>query len=149
MSFFEKLRYQPLGPEDPDDYRPETEVAFLVDPITQDGRYVRSLSFIFEKCAPGDAIPLHTHAIDEAIVVDEGALEATVGNDTKQVGTGGVVFIPAGVSHSLRNASGSVVRIHGVFPSDVIDIRYLERNPAPGTEGEPPQPPFVINLRDM
>ena len=41
------------------------------------------------------------------------------------------------------------VRIHAMFPSEQIGIRYLERNPAPGTEGEPPQPAFTIDVRSQ
>lgn len=45
---------------------------------------------------------------------------------------------PAGTPHSTRNTGDGPLRIHAAFPTDRIDIRYLERNPAPGTEDREP-----------
>lgn len=39
--------------------------------------------------------------------------------------------------------------IHAVFPAPSIDIRYLERNPAPGTEEQPPGPPPSRGCREL
>ena len=60
-----------------------------------------------------------------------------------------VVFIPAGTAHRTRNASDSPVRVHAMFPSEVIGIEYLERNPAPGTENDPAQPPVSLDVRAL
>lgn len=30
-----------------------------------------------------------------------------------------------------------------------VGIRYMERNPAPGTEGDDPQPPISIDVRHL
>jgi quercetin dioxygenase-like cupin family protein len=81
--------------------------------------------------------------------VNEGTPEVTLGDETLQVDPGAVVFIPAGTPHRTRNATTSPVRIHAVFPSEQIGIRYLERNPAPGTENDPPQPAFTIDVRAL
>jgi mannose-6-phosphate isomerase-like protein (cupin superfamily) len=142
-------QYQRLGPEDPDDYRPNSELAFVIDPTAPDGGHVRSLSLIFENCAPGDRVPLHTHSIDEAVIVESGDLEATLGDERYSLTAGATAFIPAGTPHGWRNIGDSVARFHGIFPSDVIDITYIERNPAPGTEGDAPQPPATLDLRQL
>ena len=136
----------PGGP-DPDDYRPGSALAFVSDPTSEDGRHVRSLSFIVERCGPGEHVPLHTHTTDEAIIIDEGEAEVVLGEHRARVASGTVVFVPAGTPHSWGNPGSGVVRGHGVFPTDVLDIHYLERNPAPGTEGQPPQPAMTIDLR--
>jgi quercetin dioxygenase-like cupin family protein len=149
VGIVEDRSYQPLGPEDPDDYRPDSRLAFVIDPTSADGRHVTTLSFIFEECAPGDRVPLHTHEIDEAIVIDEGEADVTLGEETRRVRTGAVIFIPAGTQHGWGNPTTSPLRAHGIFPSDVLDITYLERNPAPGTEGDRPQSPFRISLRNL
>jgi quercetin dioxygenase-like cupin family protein len=147
MAIVDRLTYQPLGSEDADDYRPASELAFVIDPASPDGRHVRSLSFIFERCAPGEHIPLHRHTTDEAIVIDEGEAEVILGDERRIVARGTVVFIPAGTLHGWGNPGTAPLHAHAVFPTDVIDIEYVERNPAPGTEGDPPQPPFSIDLR--
>jgi len=75
--------------------------------------------------------------------------EVTLGDETLEVGPGAVVFIPAGTPHGTRNATASPIRIHAMFPSERIGIQYIERNPAPGTENDPPQPAFTIDVRAL
>ncbi|HVE75436.1 MAG TPA: cupin domain-containing protein [Actinomycetota bacterium] len=150
MSIIKDLDYQPLADEsDPDDYRPNSQWALVIDPRNDAAGFVESLALLFERMAPGDRIPLHTHSIDEVIVIDEGQGEVTVGNDLKSVSSGTVVFVPAGTPHGTRNLGDGVLKLHAVFPSQEIPIRYLERNPAPGTAGAPPQPPFSLRLREL
>jgi mannose-6-phosphate isomerase-like protein (cupin superfamily) len=136
-----------MGPEDPDDYRPNSRWAVVIDPGPAGPNVVRSISLLFEECAAGDAVPLHTHQTDEAVIIDSGQIEARLGDERRAVGAGAVIFIPAGTPHGYHNTGSEVARFHGVFPTDVIDIAYIERNPAPGTEGDAPQPPFSIDLR--
>ena len=57
------------------------------------------------------------------------------------------MIIPSGAAHGTKNIGGEAVRICALFPSHRIDIEYLERNPAPGTEGNEPQPPVVFDTR--
>lgn len=149
MSIIEHVHYQPLDETDPDDCRPSSSLALVIDPDKGAGGVVESMSLLFERMAPGDRIPLHTHTIDEVIIIDGGEGEVTLGAEARIVGPGTVVFIPAGTPHRTRNLSEDVLRLHAVFPSQEITIEYLERNPAPGTEGDPPQPPFAINLREL
>ena len=56
-------------------------------------------------------------------------------------------FALVGNVHGTRNTGEEVVEIRAFFPSAQLDIRYIERNPAPGTEGEEPQPPVVFDAR--
>jgi|GEM_PF-945934 len=150
MAIMERPRYVPLtDPNDPDDYRPHSEIALAVDPSRPDGRFVKNLAFLFEHVARGDRIPLHRHTIDEGIVIDEGTAEVRVGSEARLVGPGAVVFIPADTPHGSRNVGAGPLSLHGVFASDVIPIEYLERNPAPGTEGQPPRPPLAYDLREL
>lgn len=58
-----------------------------------------------------------------------------------------VVFVPAGLEHGARNIGSESARYIAFFPTSAIDIEYVERNPAPGTEGDPPQPPVVYDAR--
>jgi mannose-6-phosphate isomerase-like protein (cupin superfamily) len=127
---------QPLV-DDPDDYRPDSTLALVVDPGGPDGR-VDSICVIFEDVARGDRIPIHRHPVDELVLILEGAARVTLGGDTHDAGAGATVFIPAGVPHGHRNAGDGILRIRAVFPGTEIDIEMLERNPAPGTEDRPP-----------
>ena len=49
-----------------------------------------------------------------------------------------MVFVPAGAVHGTTNVGETGVRLHAVFPSTIIEMEMLERNPAPGTEDRPP-----------
>jgi len=138
---------QPLDESDPDDYRPRSAwTGPLFDPVSQ-GPYVRDLSVILERIAPGDRIPLHRHSVDEAIVVESGQVEIRLGGETRVVTGHSVVFVPAGVDHGARNVGSEPAGYLAFFPTTAIDIEYLERNPAPGTEGDPPQRSVVYDAR--
>ena len=148
MAILSDYELTPFDESDPDDYRPNSRWAVLVD-SAPDGsdNYVDNITLIVEEIAPGDRIPLHSHPINEVIAVVEGAPTVTLGGETRTVGPAAVVFVPAGTRHGTLNGTDAPVRIHAMFPSEQIGIEYLERNPAPGTEGDPPQPPFTIDVR--
>ena len=146
MAFIQSFSYSPFDESDPDDFRPNSKWAVLTDPGDQGGQ-VDNITVIFEEIAVGDWIPLHVHPIHEVIVFDDGAARVTLGGETRDVGAGTVVFIPAGTPHGTRNSGDRVVRMHAMFPSEQIGIEYLERNPAPGTEEDAPQPAFTIDAR--
>lgn len=149
MAIIVERQYQPVTAfDDPDDYRPNSEIALVIDPATPAGDFVQGLTVLFENCAPGDYLPLHTHPHDEILIIDDGRAEATLDGDRRTIGPGSVVFIPAGKPHGTRNVGDQMLRLHAVFPSSVITLQYLERNPAPGTEDDPPQPPVSYNVRE-
>jgi quercetin dioxygenase-like cupin family protein len=149
MAIVPKYEYAPFDDNDPDDFRPDSRWAVLVDPGGTSENHVDDITLILEEIAPGDRIPLHTHPINEVIVILEGAPEVTLGDETRELGPGGVVFIPAGTPHRTRNGTTATVRLHAMFPAERIGIEYLERNPAPGTEDDPPQPAFTIDARTL
>ena len=149
MAIVTDLDYLPFDESDPDDFRPHSKWAVLVDPGEVDLPHVDNITLIFEEIAPGDRIPLHRHPLHEVIVIDAGSAHVTLGERTTEVAAGAVVFIPAGTPHGTRNSSNRPVRIHAMFPSEQIGIEYMERNPAPGTEDDPPQPAFTIDVRAL
>lgn len=150
MGIVENAEYMPLTDEnDPDDYRPDSELAVVIDPADGSDGHVKGVTVFRERIAAGDEIPLHQHTVEEVLFVDEGEIEARVGEVERKVGPGAMVFVPAGAPHGFRNVGGTRARVHAVFPTAEISIRYLERNPAPGTEGEPPAPPVAIDVREL
>ena len=123
---------------DPDDHRPNTSWSLIVDPGDPNGR-VNSLAIIREAIAAGDRIPLHTHDVDEAITIIDGEAEARLGDVRRRVGPGTTIFVPAGIPHGTASIGTAPVHIHAVFPATTIEIAMIERNPAPGTEGDAPR----------
>jgi quercetin dioxygenase-like cupin family protein len=108
---------------------------------------LRELTLLFEQIATGDRIPLHTHPIDEVIVIDRGVGDVSIGGITQRVSAQAVVFIPAGAPHGTKNVGSGALHLHAIFESPKIGITYLERNPEPGTEGQAPAPPAVFDAR--
>jgi quercetin dioxygenase-like cupin family protein len=51
----------------------------------------------------GASVPLHTHPIEEAVVVTEGALVVQLGEESITATAGSIIRIPPGVPHGLRN----------------------------------------------
>ena len=149
MAIVESRQYRTMVYEDdPDDYRPNSQMAVVLDPAKPDGEFVKGLAVVFERIAPGDRIPLHTHTLEEVLIIDEGTAEVTLGDEKRTVGAGAVVYIPINVAHGTKNIGGGELRVHAIFPSQVITIQYLERNPAPGTEGNAPQPMATVDIRE-
>ena len=149
MAIITERVYQPVSDlGDPDDYRPNSAMAFVFDPARSDAAYVRGLTLIFENIGVGDRIPLHVHpTVEEVVVIEEGSAEVTLGDEKRLVEAGAVVFIPPGTPHGTRNVGATVLRVQAIFPTPDIDIQMLERLPAPGTEGDPPQPGGSVSLR--
>src|SRR5436309_3296091 len=137
MSHHRDFDLQPLtDPGDPDDWRPNSFWALVSDPRAD-------MAVIVEKIGVGDAIPLHRHRIEEVILYLAGEAEVRVGDETYAVRGGDIVVIPVGEPHGTRNTGSDVVEMRAIFPQARVDMSYLERNPAPGTEGAEPQPGVI------
>jgi quercetin dioxygenase-like cupin family protein len=68
--------------------------------ISSPGREVVQVRVDFD---PGYVAPRHTHFGEEIIYVLEGELEYQIGGKTFTVKPGDVLFVPAGVIHSVKN----------------------------------------------
>lgn len=128
----------PLEPMvgDPDDHRPESRWRLVTDPGDAHGRV--DIPLIYEEIAPGDAIPLHRHPIDEVIVFQDGDVEGRIGDDRFRITAGMTAFVPRGAAHGWTNVGARPARIIAIFPQSTVRMEMLERNPAPGTEGKAP-----------
>lgn len=123
--------------DDPDDYRPNSRWALVTDPGDASGR-VDTLIVIVEEIGVGERIPLHRHQIDELLLIEAGEAEVRLGTTATAAGPGTAVFIPAGAQHGTTNVGDTPVSIRAVFASPIVEMESLERNPAPGTEDDPP-----------
>jgi len=141
LSLHRDLVYSPMDDiRDADDWRPNSHWAIVSDPKAD-------VAVIAERIGVGDAIPLHIHRIDEVILFLSGNATERVGDETFGVSAGDIVLVPAGQIHGTRNTGDVEVEIRAVFPSARIDMQYVERNPAPGTEGDTPGPGVVWDMR--
>lgn len=143
MGIAQHHHFEAFDNDDPDDYRPDSSMAVVVDPACA----ADDIVVLFEKCAAGDRIPLHVHPVTEVIIIDKGIADVVVGDERRRVGEGAVLFIPAGVAHGLHNPGAVTLRLHAFFRNGLLAVRYLERNPRPGTEADPPAAPLLLDPR--
>jgi HTH-type transcriptional repressor of puuD len=65
--------------------------------------------------APGTGLPLHTHNVEEAVLVLTGEATVTIGDDTFDVDAGTGTWVPAGVPHRFTNRGTTPMRIHWTY----------------------------------
>jgi mannose-6-phosphate isomerase-like protein (cupin superfamily) len=73
---------------------------------------------------PGQGPPLHTHPYVEVAFTIEGRVAITVGNETRQVKSGGIVVIPANTPHRFVNSGNTVLRQIDIHASP----RFIQTN---------------------
>ena len=70
--------------------------------------------------APGMRLPRHTDSAEEILVVLEGEVEATVGEESGRMSPGSVAVIPSLVPHEARNVGNGTARVLGFFSSNTV-----------------------------
>ncbi len=63
----------------------------------------------------GTGIPLHTHNVEECVLVLEGEATVTIGEDNFDVVAGASTWVPAGVPHCFVNRGQTPMRIYWVY----------------------------------
>ncbi len=74
-------------------------------------------TFSINTAEPGTGAPLHTHTIDELIVILEGTLEVSMDGETRTVGANHTVVIPPGAEHSFRVTGEGTAHLLVFFPA--------------------------------
>ena len=72
--------------------------------------------------SPGTALPLHTHNVEETVLVLEGEATAVVGEERYDLVAEDVTWVPAGVPHCFINRGQGQMRIYWVYGG-----RYVTR----------------------
>ena len=70
--------------------------------------------------APGMHLPRHQDSAEEVLIVLEGEVEVSVGDETARLCAGGLALVPAMVRHGAVNVGETTARVAGVFPSNTI-----------------------------
>jgi quercetin dioxygenase-like cupin family protein len=74
-------------------------------------------TFSINTAEPGAGAPLHTHTIDELIVIMEGALEVRIDGETQVVGKDHTIVIPPGAEHGFKVAGQQTAELLVFFPA--------------------------------
>jgi mannose-6-phosphate isomerase-like protein (cupin superfamily) len=70
----------------------------------------------------GTGLPLHSHNVEESVLVLEGLATAQIGDDLFDLVPGQATWVPAGVPHRFVNRGDTVMRIYWVYGG-----RYVTR----------------------
>lgn len=79
-----------------------------------------STATVYVSLAPGMHLARHQDSAEEVLVILEGELEVTIGDETRRVGAGDLAVVPAMVPHGAVNVGAGTARFVGVFPSNTI-----------------------------
>ena len=77
-----------------------------------EGNLVTTGITVFE---PGTAIPLHTHNVEENVLILEGEATAVVDGKSFDLEVGDATWVPAGVPHCFRNRGEGSMTIYWVY----------------------------------
>ncbi len=87
-------------------------------------------TFSLNTARPGTGAPMHTHTVDELIVIMEGALEVRIDGETHRVGKDHTLVIPPGTAHGFKVVGDQEARLMVFFPtldpSSGQHTKYLE-----------------------
>jgi mannose-6-phosphate isomerase-like protein (cupin superfamily) len=70
----------------------------------------------------GRGLPLHSHNVEESVLILEGQATAQIGEDYFDLEVGDASWVPAGVPHRFFNRGDGVMRIYWVYGG-----RYVTR----------------------
>lgn len=63
----------------------------------------------------GTGLPLHTHNVEESVLVLEGVATAEIGDDSFDLVVGQATWVPADVPHRFLNRGEGLLRIYWVY----------------------------------
>ena len=72
-------------------------------------------ALVFIELDPDEELGAHTDSAEELLLVMEGAIEATVGNETASALKGELVLVPKMVPHNFRNTGSGKAKVLGFF----------------------------------
>lgn len=64
---------------------------------------------------PGRGLPLHTHNVEESVLVITGTARVVVGDQTVDLVAGDATWVPAGTEHQVLNVSDEELTIYWVY----------------------------------
>ncbi len=81
------------------------------------GEHGVSSTFSINTAEPGTGAPLHTHTVDELIVITEGSLEVRINGETHIVDSDYTLVIPPGAEHGFKVVGDRPARLLVFFPT--------------------------------
>ena len=74
---------------------------------------------------PGSSLKMHTHKIEEGMVITKGEATTILGDETYTLKQGDAILAPAGVKHLLANRSSEPMEFTFFYPAVEVKLDYL------------------------
>lgn len=98
---------------------------------------VESISFCIEEQSPGRKMRVHKHLNnDELIFIHGGEGTLTIDEETIEVKTGDVVFVPRGTWHGLDNTGKEVLQMVFQYSPAGFEEYFIENGTLAGTQAK-------------
>ncbi|ELY60990.1 cupin domain-containing protein [Natronococcus jeotgali] len=75
---------------------------------------------------PGNYLPTHRDSNEELLVVVDGTVEASVGEERVELSSGQCAIVPEMEPHGIRNVGDATARVIGFFPNDELTATFDE-----------------------
>jgi HTH-type transcriptional repressor of puuD len=76
---------------------------------------VSSVTTGITRIAPGQGIPLHTHNVEETVLVLAGTAVVTVADAELEAAAGDATWVPANIPHCFVNSGDTLLEIYWVY----------------------------------
>lgn len=84
------------------------------------GAGTRNTAVVYFELEPGYRLGTHTDSVEEILLILEGEVEVSLGDEEGRLTAGEMALVPAMVPHGLRNVGDETVRVAGFFSSNVV-----------------------------
>jgi quercetin dioxygenase-like cupin family protein len=86
----------------------------------------KNSAVVYFELEPGRELGTHTDSAEEILLILEGTVEATLGDERGQVSSGGMALVPEMVPHNVRNVGPVTAKIVGFFASANVVSTFEE-----------------------
>jgi quercetin dioxygenase-like cupin family protein len=90
------------------------------------GNGAEGSSLVYVELDPGKALGEHTDSPEEVLLVLEGEVEMTVGQERARASAGSIAVVPPMVPHGFRNVGRGIARVAGFFPSRGVAATFVK-----------------------
>jgi quercetin dioxygenase-like cupin family protein len=90
------------------------------------GNGAESLAVVYFEIQPGDTLATHTDSAEEIVLVLQGEVEASVGEERGRLSAGEMVLIPAMAPHGIVNTGDETARCVGFFSEGTVESTFQQ-----------------------
>jgi quercetin dioxygenase-like cupin family protein len=98
----------------------DSEIRFKLAAAISTASPTSSTQLIYFTVEPGTSVGRHAHSAEETMLVLEGTVEQSIGDEQQRLSAGEVSFKPAGMIHDERNVGSETLRCVAFFTSAAI-----------------------------